>query len=117
MDESCYGIVGNIPSDLRSADLRAFFSQFIESKGFLCFHFRHRPEVQRDSKTNSSKIIDNGEKTCCCIIKVYRHRIDELIKSYNGQNWTDSAGKLFKSKVLISRIKVSKENEGELIFA
>lgn len=114
MDDFCYGIVGNIPSELRSADLRAFFSQFIESKGFLCFHFRHRPEVQRSNKTDLNKSDKNGEKTCCCIIKVYKHKMDELIRMYSGQNWTNSAGKLLNNKVLISKIKVGKENEGQL---
>ncbi|KAK3752733.1 hypothetical protein QZH41_018704 [Actinostola sp. cb2023] len=32
--------------------------------------------------------------------------MDEFINMYNGQNWTDSSGKLFKHKVLISRIQV-----------
>lgn len=37
-------LVGNIPSALRSSDLRAFFSHLVEKGGFSCFHFRHRPE-------------------------------------------------------------------------
>ncbi|XP_056448864.1 G patch domain-containing protein 3 [Gadus chalcogrammus] len=37
--------VSNIPAIFRSADLRNYFSQFIESGGFQCFHYRHRPEV------------------------------------------------------------------------
>ncbi|XP_078613380.1 G patch domain-containing protein 3-like [Branchiostoma floridae x Branchiostoma japonicum] len=41
-----YGIVGNIPEHFHSADLRNYFSQFIESGGFDCFHFRHRPEAR-----------------------------------------------------------------------
>ncbi|CAH1244399.1 GPATCH3 [Branchiostoma lanceolatum] len=45
-----YGIVGNIPGHFHSADLRNYFSQFIESGGFDCFHFRHRPEA-RDADT------------------------------------------------------------------
>ncbi|XP_017539630.2 G patch domain-containing protein 3 [Pygocentrus nattereri] len=41
-----YFVVNNIPPSFRSADLRNYFSQFIESGGFLCFHYRHRPEVR-----------------------------------------------------------------------
>ena len=37
-------LVGNIPGALRSSDLRAFFSHLVEKRGFVCFHFRHRPE-------------------------------------------------------------------------
>jgi hypothetical protein len=39
-----FGLIGNIPANYHSADLRNFFSQFIESGGFDCFHYRHRPE-------------------------------------------------------------------------
>ena len=40
----CFVLVGNIPVELRSADLRAFFSHLVERRAFACFHFRHRPE-------------------------------------------------------------------------
>ncbi|KAG5858093.1 hypothetical protein ANANG_G00026440 [Anguilla anguilla] len=43
-----YFVVSNIPAAFRSANLRNYFSQFIESGGFFCFHYRHRPEVLKD---------------------------------------------------------------------
>lgn len=38
--------MSGIPPGLRSAQLRSYFSQFREQRGggFLCFHYRHRPE-------------------------------------------------------------------------
>ncbi|NWS31040.1 GPTC3 protein, partial [Polioptila caerulea] len=39
-----YCLVSGIPAALRSAHLRAYFSQVLEAGGFLCFHYRHRPE-------------------------------------------------------------------------
>ncbi|XP_006975689.1 G patch domain-containing protein 3 [Peromyscus maniculatus bairdii] len=41
-----YLVVSGIPPGLRSAQLRSYFSQFREQRGggFLCFHYRHRPE-------------------------------------------------------------------------
>lgn len=45
-EDGVYFVVNNIPVKFRSADLRNYFSQFIESGGFLCFHYRHRPEVR-----------------------------------------------------------------------
>ena len=45
-----FTLVGNIPAELRSADLRAFFSHITEKRGFVCFHFRHRPEQPRQTK-------------------------------------------------------------------
>ena len=44
VDESSFCLVLNIPGHFHSSDLRAFFSNFVEKKGFSCFHFRHRPE-------------------------------------------------------------------------
>ena len=48
-------LVGNVPSVLRSADLRAFFSHVAEKRGFVCFHFRHRPEQLRQTEGISSE--------------------------------------------------------------
>ncbi|XP_062841485.1 G patch domain-containing protein 3 [Trichomycterus rosablanca] len=45
-DEGVYFVLNNIPVHFRSADLRNYFSQFIESGGFVCFHYRHRPEIR-----------------------------------------------------------------------
>ncbi|XP_072033929.1 G patch domain-containing protein 3-like [Amphiura filiformis] len=47
-----YAAVTNIPSEFHSSDLRNYFSQFIEGKGFVCFHFRHRPEFRRNGDTS-----------------------------------------------------------------
>lgn len=70
-------LVGNIPSEMKSADLRAFFSHLVEKQGFVCFHYRHRPEHaqgkevaeesvqghQRDiSSTSSVVTIDTQEE-------------------------------------------------------
>ncbi|XP_049320898.1 G patch domain-containing protein 3 [Astyanax mexicanus] len=44
--DSEYYVVSNIPPGFRSADLRNYFSQFTESGGFRCFHYRHRPELR-----------------------------------------------------------------------
>ena len=42
--QSSFFLVGNIPRAFRSSDLRGFFSNFAEKRGFTCFHYRHRPE-------------------------------------------------------------------------
>ncbi|KAG7270906.1 hypothetical protein CRUP_000265 [Coryphaenoides rupestris] len=55
-----YVAVSNIPAQFRSADLRNFFSQFIESGGFRCFHYRHRPEVLRGSRGVVAPDTDTG---------------------------------------------------------
>lgn len=107
-DQICYGIVGNIPAELHSADVRAFFSQFVEEKGFLCFHYRHRPEVQKDDKQrDSTQNTNKTPSTCCCVVKLYKDKMEGFIKAYNGQNWVDKAGKCFSQKVLISKIRLN----------
>ena len=59
-------LIGNIPSALRSSDLRAFFSHLVEKRGFACFHFRHRPEhvaprrLPDTSATSSDTVATSG---------------------------------------------------------
>ncbi|EDO41134.1 predicted protein [Nematostella vectensis] len=109
----CHAIIGNIPSKLHSADLRAFFSQFIEGKGFDCFHFRHRPEGRGRI---DGEVHDEGksrQKTTCCIVRLTEEKIDELIRMYHGQNWTDKTGQIYSQRAVISRIRVTRQNEGQ----
>jgi hypothetical protein len=49
-----YAIIGNIPANYHSSDLRNYFSQFVEGGGFDCFHFRHRPEIKRPLTENET---------------------------------------------------------------
>ncbi|XP_067458097.1 G patch domain-containing protein 3 [Thunnus thynnus] len=58
-----YLVISNIPAAFRSADLRNYFSQFIESGGFKCFHYRHRPEVLRESEGQNSVCDDSEESS------------------------------------------------------
>lgn len=58
-----YGILSNIPADFHSADLRNYFSQFIESKGFSCFHFKHRPETKQREKEKEKDDPSHEEST------------------------------------------------------
>lgn len=107
-EKLCYGIVGNIPKEFHSADLRAMFSNFINSEtdGFRCFHFRHRPEFKREKEDD-----DVNEETCvssttCCVILILEAKLQELIAGYHGKNWVDRKGKYHPSKAVISKIRV-----------
>uniref|UniRef100_A0A3B1JVJ4 G patch domain containing 3 n=1 Tax=Astyanax mexicanus TaxID=7994 RepID=A0A3B1JVJ4_ASTMX len=79
--DSEYYVVSNIPPGFRSADLRNYFSQFTESGGFRCFHYRHRPEL-RPSPAGS----------CCCVVWVKAGEAERFIKMYAGNQWIDSKG-------------------------
>ncbi|XP_071757753.1 G patch domain-containing protein 3 isoform X1 [Centroberyx gerrardi] len=132
-----YLAISNIPAAFRSADLRNYFSQFIESGGFQCFHYRHRPEVLRESEgskesddpkhrpetgplddskegssTSSETTKDNssskpGVKSCCCIVSVHAKEADRFIKMYSGNQWIDSKGSWLARRCVIKRVKVS----------
>jgi len=56
-------LVGNIPSVLRSSDLRAFFSHLVEKGGFSCFHYRHRPEHLTPSQGKPRPLQTDGAST------------------------------------------------------
>ncbi|XP_004077710.1 G patch domain-containing protein 3 [Oryzias latipes] len=133
--------VSNIPVMFRSVDLRNYFSQFIESGGFQCFHYRHRPEVLKDpdgprateredaageENDSSSRPEPSSEpeptaqsnstsrppaKTCCCIVSVRPKDADRFVKMYAGNHWINSKGNWLSRRCVIRRFKVSQENE------
>lgn len=111
--EGVYMIVNNIPKHFRSMDLRSFFSRFIETGGFVCFHFRHRPEVQKPTATQNDLLNDRSRcVTCCCVIKVESERASEFIKSYNGEHWIDKFGRTQMTRCFIKKIVVDDFHEG-----
>lgn len=93
-----YYIIGNIPSQFRSADLRAYFSQFTEKKGFKCFHYRHRPQVAMAATDES---VDPKSNYCCCIVKVEPNMVDEFLHLYDNQTWELADGELVEGSVKI----------------
>ncbi|KAM4632660.1 G patch domain-containing protein 3 [Polymixia lowei] len=140
-----YFAISNIPVSFRSADLRNYFSQFIESGGFQCFHYRHRPEVLRESEdtqksdfskerretapldnseegsskspetTETSDLSKQGTKTCCCIVSVHTKDADRFVRMYAGNQWIESKGNWLAKRCVIKRVKVS-YNTGEDSF-
>lgn len=95
-----YFIIGNIPSEFRSADLRAYFSQFTEKKGFKCFHYRHRPQIATVTTDGSQD--PNVNSYCCCIVKVNPNMVDEFLHLYNNRPWELASGELVKGLVKIN---------------
>jgi hypothetical protein len=72
-------LISDIPLSLHSADLRSFFSNFLEANRFHLFHFRHR----RSS--------DN--LTCACIAILKRHQdIAKFVHFYHMLAWKDRKG-------------------------
>ena len=125
-DES-YVLVSNIPAKLHTCDLRKFFSDFVETEKFICFHYRHRPEQGRisDSDKNSvqqmtsySKQVcgrvhtantakNDIKKTCCCIVKLRTEWVSGFIQKYHRKHWLDSLEEEIPEVCFTFRVKIS----------
>ncbi|GAB1598473.1 G patch domain-containing protein 3-like [Argonauta hians] len=107
--------IGNIPAKYHSKDLRNFFSSIVETDGFDCFHFRHRPEVKRLA---SRKPMPPGHKSllsCCCIIRVSEDRYSEL-SQYNERHWLNEKNESMKSQCHIRKIGPFNESEDAMPY-
>ncbi|XP_041378693.1 G patch domain-containing protein 3-like [Gigantopelta aegis] len=102
--EITHAIINNIPEIYHSADLRNYFSQFIESGKFKCFHYRHRPETQI---AQNNTINPPVKKTFCCVIKLDELHLKSLMKLYHRKHWLDKKGDSISSYCCITKIRVS----------
>lgn len=105
-------IVNNIPKDFHASDLRNFFSSFVETRAFVCFHYRHRPEVQKLFKESSDKQENERSRrvTNCCVVKVHPDRVNEFIEKYEGEHWLDRKGETLSSCCHVKKIALSQDN-------
>ncbi|NWY18931.1 GPTC3 protein, partial [Aphelocoma coerulescens] len=96
-----YCLVSGIPAALRSAQLRAYFSQFLEAGGFLCFHYRHRPE----------RLPAGGgapaPPTCSLLVSVRPGRARRFVRMYSGKRWVGPGGAALPGRCLIRRVRLS----------
>jgi hypothetical protein len=95
-------LISAIPKSFRSADLRNFFSLFVETQAFRCFHFRHRP--MPPSSTSNISVSQ------MCFVQVYNKRLNEFIRLYHRKHWINLQGNYLSSICLIS--KVTNEDNG-----
>lgn len=134
-----YLIVSGIPAALRSAQLRSYFSQFREQRdgGFLCFHYRHRPErappqVASDSSqaaveevltpeasgTDAGVLSTGGSassqtRTCCCVISIRgAAQAQRFLRMYSGRRWLDPQGTWLPGRCFIRRLRLPTEASG-----
>lgn len=114
-EDYVYVLVSNIPQTYHSSDLRNYFSQFLERGLFDCFHFRHRPEklkCRSDATTvNQSDLVP--VETRCCVVKLKKCHLHELITMYNRKCWLNRQGESIKSLCRIFKITVSDDQEGK----
>jgi len=133
-----YALIANIPSFYHSADLRNYFSQFIEQGGFDCFHFRHRPEIIRSHGENGGVLACDGDsqkssvspvdghirseekaanprrgKSLCCVVRLRHSKFVELVQMYHRKCWLDRKGESIRSLCYISKIKFVDTDSGK----
>ncbi|XP_003799854.1 G patch domain-containing protein 3 [Otolemur garnettii] len=142
-DAVVYLVVSGIPPGLRSAQLRSYFGQFREHRGggFLCFHYRHRPErapsqaaldsgltntdppangqlLAQTSATNARALPSRDSApihthTCCCVISVRGlSQAQRFLRMYSGRRWLDSQGTWLPGRCLIRRLRLPTEASG-----
>ena len=51
-------VIFNIPPQFGSADLRRFFTTFVEKKAFKCFHYKRRPENKLEGFSRNQFLSD-----------------------------------------------------------
>ncbi|NXV04849.1 GPTC3 protein, partial [Cettia cetti] len=98
-----YCLVSGIPAALRSAQLRAYFSQFLEAGGFLCFHYRHRPERPPAGGGGGA----SAPRTCSCLVSVRPGRARRFVRMYSGKRWVGPGGTALPGRCLIRRVRLS----------
>lgn len=102
-----HAIISNIPYKYHSSDLRNYFSQIIEAGGFDCFHFRHRPEAGENATAATSP---RNVKTTCCVVRMTKSKLNELVKLYHRKHWHDENGDSVRSLCLVAKIKLLEKN-------
>ncbi|XP_022693282.1 G patch domain-containing protein 3-like [Varroa jacobsoni] len=113
-----YVMVHNIPKTYRASDLRNFFSQIVETGGFRCFHYRHRPEVQKPAEDNTIKEASGSAhstkfksgETCCAVVMVRTERLDELKMSYNKAFWVTREGETLTSRCYLRKVVIANDD-------
>lgn len=140
-ESAVYLVVSGIPPGLRSAQLRNYFSQFREQRGggFLCFHYRHRPEkgppqaaapdtaraapdpaaedpaLAQTTAPDARAVPGRNSapvqtRTCCCIVSVRGvAQAQRLLRMYSGRRWLDSQGTWLPGRCLIRRLRLPTE--------
>ncbi|XP_053854739.1 G patch domain-containing protein 3 isoform X1 [Vidua macroura] len=98
-----YCLVSGIPAALRSAHLRAYFSQFLETGGFLCFHYRHRPERPPAGGGGGA----SAPRTCSCLVSVRPGRARRFVRMYSGKRWVGPGGATLPGRCLIRRVRLN----------
>lgn len=117
-DLNVYAFVCNIPPSFHSKDLRHYFSSFVESSYFKCFHFRHRPQKEVVVLHQKNASITSGpsdrvnqkilfENALCCLVKFSSDTVKtKAIKKYHLQHWEEDNETVTERCILVDVEKI-----------
>lgn len=94
LKQDAFANVLNIPQKFKIADLRAFFSDFIERERFQIFHYLRSPETSENKTLGTNK--------CLVQLKTLKD-LNEFIARYNSKLWIDKTGQKFDSMCVIEK--------------
>ena len=128
-DDDSHVLISNIPPALHTSDLRKFFSDFVETEKFKCFHYRHRPEKGRVSEGGAGTALAGAapsfsKQVCgrvhsadkprpdqrppnCCIAKLAPVHAAELVSKFHRKHWLDSRGEEVAARCFVFRVRLS----------
>ncbi|KAK6016125.1 hypothetical protein OSTOST_18397 [Ostertagia ostertagi] len=115
--ELYYCTIRNIPSWMRSKDLRRYFSDFTENGKFQCFHYRHRPELQqemwrRDHLQALGPVARKSATNCCVVSFASSALRSEFIREFHGRHWMNNEGMEIPRRCFVTAIKLANASEG-----
>ncbi|VIO94199.1 Uncharacterized protein BM_BM4866 [Brugia malayi] len=100
-----YAIVRNIPKAYHARHLRCFFSYYVESGRFHCFHYRHRPEILADNDMNTLTTSEEYKRFCCVVSFKNEQERAACIRHYHLKFWVDEKGLQMPLKCFIFPLK------------
>eukprot|EP00741_Cyanophora_paradoxa_P014652 tig00020816_g14132.t1 len=122
-----YALISNIPPEFHAADLRSFFSAYVEACRFDVFHYRRRKQrvVIQDTQqqpqqppataqeqpgqflepaaaSSSTEVVRK-----CCVVRVAPGWRAAFIAAYHMKNWEDKKDVRWRSKCIIKPVSAA----------
>ena len=94
-------LVRNVPTSLKSCDLRQVFHDAVQGNVFAgggCFHYKHRPESESALPAAVAahvglSSLSSSHRCCCCIIRVIDpEEAAHFVNEYHGVPWHNKEG-------------------------
>ena len=117
----CLVAVCNIPSTFHSSDLRNYFSEFVETDEFKCFHFRHRPQSEiivlersgNSAGSSTEKAAKNTSQILCtkavvCLAEFEKpETVTKFRRKYHLQNWVDCKDEILTTRCVVVPLTIA----------